>query len=197
MRVFLLIINNLDWPRSSVNMMNTSMASLALPSQCTFISLRWLCQVSQQHQDIFYFCFWLVKTEQNAGPDGDFHFFLDLCEGGIDKRCLTICLCADLISLRTDDQQWTVFFSFLYFFMYLKLSTHHDTMPMKRSIESSGGDGVFLIHSLTKTLCSSPEEIHTDFNGQTHFHQEDDSGVKSGNAATTLSKSCIINIKIL
>ncbi|KAM7395990.1 hypothetical protein PAMA_007326 [Pampus argenteus] len=52
-------------------------------------------------------------------------------------------------------------------------------MPMKRSSESSAGDGVFLIHSLTKSLCSSPEETHTDFNGQTHFHQEEDSGIKS------------------
>ncbi|XP_019121278.1 DNA-binding protein RFX6 isoform X1 [Larimichthys crocea] len=50
-------------------------------------------------------------------------------------------------------------------------------MPMKRSSESSARDGVFLIHSLTKTLCSSPEE--TDFDKQTHFHQEDDSGIKS------------------
>ncbi|XP_035534912.1 DNA-binding protein RFX6 [Morone saxatilis] len=50
-------------------------------------------------------------------------------------------------------------------------------MPMKRSSESSTRDGVFLIHSLTKTLCSSPGE--TDFNKQTHFHQEDDSGIKS------------------
>ncbi|XP_045916336.1 DNA-binding protein RFX6 [Micropterus dolomieu] len=52
-------------------------------------------------------------------------------------------------------------------------------MPMKRSSEGSARDGVFLIHSLTKTLCSSPEETRTDFNGQTHFHQEDDSGIKS------------------
>ncbi|XP_039980938.1 DNA-binding protein RFX6 [Xiphias gladius] len=52
-------------------------------------------------------------------------------------------------------------------------------MPMKRSSESSGRDGVFLIHSLTKTLCSSPEETHTDFNGRTHLAQEDDSGIKS------------------
>ncbi|KAM9840651.1 DNA-binding protein RFX6 [Aulostomus maculatus] len=50
-------------------------------------------------------------------------------------------------------------------------------MPMKRS--SSTGDSVFLIHSLTKTLCSSPEEINTEFNGQTQFHQEEDSGIKS------------------
>ncbi|XP_036942304.1 DNA-binding protein RFX6 [Acanthopagrus latus] len=50
-------------------------------------------------------------------------------------------------------------------------------MPMKRSCDSSAGDGVLLIHSLTKTLCSSPEE--TDFNKQTDFHQEDDSGIKS------------------
>ena len=55
-------------------------------------------------------------------------------------------------------------------------------MPMKRSSESSARDGVFLIHSLTKTLCSSPEE--TDFNKQTHFQQEDDSGIKSGNETT-------------
>ncbi|XP_026174728.1 DNA-binding protein RFX6 [Mastacembelus armatus] len=52
-------------------------------------------------------------------------------------------------------------------------------MPMKRSNEGSGRDGVFFIHSLTKTLCGSPQEIHTDFNGQTQFHQEDDSAVKS------------------
>ncbi|XP_049914302.1 DNA-binding protein RFX6 [Epinephelus moara] len=52
-------------------------------------------------------------------------------------------------------------------------------MPMKRSSESSARDGVFLIHSLTKTLCSSPEETVTDFKGQTHFRQEDDSGIKS------------------
>ncbi|XP_049446749.1 DNA-binding protein RFX6 [Epinephelus fuscoguttatus] len=52
-------------------------------------------------------------------------------------------------------------------------------MPMKRSSENSARDGVFLIHSLTKTLCSSPEETCTDFKGQTHFRQEDDSGIKS------------------
>lgn len=63
-------------------------------------------------------------------------------------------------------------------------------MPMKRSCESSAGDGVLLIHSLTKTLCSSPEE--TDFNTQTHFHQEDDSGIKSGNKETILNKLSVI-----
>ncbi|XP_074472221.1 DNA-binding protein RFX6 [Sebastes fasciatus] len=52
-------------------------------------------------------------------------------------------------------------------------------MPMKRSSESSAGDGVFLIHSLTKTLCSSPEDTHRDFKGQILFQQEDDSGIKS------------------
>nr|XP_040015815.1 DNA-binding protein RFX6 [Gasterosteus aculeatus aculeatus] len=52
-------------------------------------------------------------------------------------------------------------------------------MPMKRSSESSARDGVFLIHSLTRTLCSSPEETRTDFMGRTHFHQEEDSGIKS------------------
>ncbi|XP_028253550.1 DNA-binding protein RFX6 [Parambassis ranga] len=52
-------------------------------------------------------------------------------------------------------------------------------MPMKRSSDSSARDGVFLLHSFTKTLCSSPEETHTDFNGRTHCHQEDDSGIKS------------------
>ncbi|XP_019964727.2 DNA-binding protein RFX6 [Paralichthys olivaceus] len=52
-------------------------------------------------------------------------------------------------------------------------------MPMKRSSESSGRDGAFLIHSLTKTLCSSPDGKHTDFDGQTLFPQEDDSGIKS------------------
>ncbi|KAM3603469.1 uncharacterized protein V6R79_022981 [Siganus canaliculatus] len=50
-------------------------------------------------------------------------------------------------------------------------------MPMKRSSEASARDGVLLIHSLTKTLCRSPEEA--DFNKQTHLHQEDDSGIKS------------------
>ncbi|XP_068609929.1 DNA-binding protein RFX6 [Brachionichthys hirsutus] len=50
-------------------------------------------------------------------------------------------------------------------------------MPMKRSSDSSAGKGVFLIHSLTKTLCSSPEE--TNFNKAMHFHQEDESGIKS------------------
>ncbi|XP_074541898.1 DNA-binding protein RFX6 [Halichoeres trimaculatus] len=53
-------------------------------------------------------------------------------------------------------------------------------MPMKRSCnESSARDGVFLIHSLTKTLCSSPEETLTNLRKQTLFHQEDDSGIKS------------------
>ncbi|XP_029352939.1 DNA-binding protein RFX6 [Echeneis naucrates] len=52
-------------------------------------------------------------------------------------------------------------------------------MPMKRSSDSSGRDGVFLIHSLTKTLCSPPEETHRDFNGRTQFPLEDDSGIKS------------------
>ncbi|XP_029133760.2 DNA-binding protein RFX6 [Labrus bergylta] len=53
-------------------------------------------------------------------------------------------------------------------------------MPMKRSCsENPARDGVFLIHSLTKTLCSSPEETHANFNKQTHFHLEDDSGIKS------------------
>ncbi|XP_068198787.1 DNA-binding protein RFX6 [Antennarius striatus] len=50
-------------------------------------------------------------------------------------------------------------------------------MSMKRSSDSSARKGVFLIHSLTKTLCSSPEE--TNFNKKTHFQQEDDSGIKS------------------
>ncbi|XP_055362476.1 DNA-binding protein RFX6 isoform X2 [Betta splendens] len=48
-------------------------------------------------------------------------------------------------------------------------------MPMKRSSRN----GLFLIHSLAKTLCSSPEDMLTDFNGQTQFQQEDDCGVKS------------------
>lgn len=69
-------------------------------------------------------------------------------------------------------------------------------MPMKRSSESSARDGVFLIHSLTKTLCSSPEETCTDFNKQTHFHQEDDSGIKSGNGTTILNKLSIIAVRI-
>lgn len=68
-------------------------------------------------------------------------------------------------------------------------------MPMKRSSEGSARDGVFLIHSLTKTLCSSPEETHTDFNGQTHFHQEDDSGIKSGNGTIIVNHLCNIAVK--
>lgn len=143
----------------------------------------------------------MIKTDQNAGHGVVFYFFLDWCEGGINKQCLTICLqiwFRDFNSLRTDDLQWTVFFSFLNISLkFLDLNVLYITMPMKRSSESSGRDGVFLIHSLTKTLCSSPEEIHTDFNGQTHFHQEDDSGVKSGNGATTHSKCGIINFGIL
>lgn len=87
-------------------------------------------------------------------------------------------------SLKTDDLQWTFSFTFLYFCLeHLKVNICYVTMPMKRS---SGGHGVYLIHSLTKTLCSSPEEIHTDFNGQTHFHQEDDSVLKSGKGATSV-----------
>ncbi|KAF3850206.1 hypothetical protein F7725_019925 [Dissostichus mawsoni] len=63
--------------------------------------------------------------------------------------------------------------------LFIDLYSFYVTMPMKRSSESSDRDGVFLIHSLTKTLCSSPEETHTDFHGQTLFHQEEDSGIKS------------------
>lgn len=55
---------------------------------------------------------------------------------------------------------------------------------MKRSSESSVRDGVFLIHSLAKTFCNSPEE--SDLKKQTRFHQEDDSGIKSGNKAAIL-----------
>ncbi|XP_025754988.1 DNA-binding protein RFX6 isoform X3 [Oreochromis niloticus] len=50
---------------------------------------------------------------------------------------------------------------------------------LSNSSESSTRDGVFLIHSLTRTLCNSPKETCSDFNGQTHFHQEDDCGIKS------------------
>lgn len=52
-------------------------------------------------------------------------------------------------------------------------------MPMKRSSESSARGDMFLIHSFAKSLQNSPE-INSDFNGQTTFHQEDDSGIKSG-----------------
>lgn len=95
--------------------------------------------------------------------------------------------------LRTNEPQWTVvvffffhcrltsvFLFFLFFGWFVSPLLFDVTMPMKRSSESSARDGVFLIHSLTKTLCSSPEETRTDFNKQTHFHQEDDSGIKSG-----------------
>ncbi|XP_054617948.1 DNA-binding protein RFX6 [Dunckerocampus dactyliophorus] len=47
------------------------------------------------------------------------------------------------------------------------------TMPMKRSREASATDGLFPVHSFTKTL----EENH--LNGRSLFHQEDDSGIKS------------------
>lgn len=69
---------------------------------------------------------------------------------------------------------------------------------MKRSSESScdRDDRVFLIRSLTKTLCGSPEETHRDFNGQTRFAQEDDSGIKSGKRAKTLRLFCLINALI-
>ena len=60
-------------------------------------------------------------------------------------------------------------------------------MPMKRSSESSGRDEAFLIHSLTQSLCSSPDAKHTEFNGQTLYPQEDDSGIKSGNEANSLN----------
>ncbi|XP_038128730.1 DNA-binding protein RFX6 [Cyprinodon tularosa] len=60
-------------------------------------------------------------------------------------------------------------------------------MPMKRSSESSTRSEMFLIHSFTKTLRSSSEETHSDFNGQTPFHQEDDSGIKSEDGNETPS----------
>ncbi|XP_076024141.1 DNA-binding protein RFX6 [Genypterus blacodes] len=52
-------------------------------------------------------------------------------------------------------------------------------MPMKRNNESSAREGVFLIHSLNKTLVSSKEDNRTHLNGHTHFHQEEDFGIKS------------------
>lgn len=52
-------------------------------------------------------------------------------------------------------------------------------MPLKRSSETSAQDQLILIRSLTKSLCSSPEE--TDLKRQSLLHQEDDSGIKSGN----------------
>lgn len=57
------------------------------------------------------------------------------------------------------------------------------TMPLKRSSEASAQDEVLLIHSLTKSLCSSPEEA--DLKKQSLLHQEDDSGIKSGNLRST------------
>ncbi|CAG00146.1 unnamed protein product, partial [Tetraodon nigroviridis] len=50
-------------------------------------------------------------------------------------------------------------------------------MPLKRSSETSAQDELFLIHSLTKSLCSSPEEAHLE--KRSLLHQEDDSGIKS------------------
>ncbi|TWW69174.1 DNA-binding protein RFX6 [Takifugu flavidus] len=46
-------------------------------------------------------------------------------------------------------------------------------MPQKRSSETSAQDEVFLIHSLSKSLCGSPEETGLK------KHQEEDSGIKS------------------
>lgn len=70
---------------------------------------------------------------------------------------------------------------------------------MKRSSESAARDGVFLIQSLTKTLCSLPEE--SDLKKQASFHQEDDSGIKSGNKAGVQVYCCpetlIINASLI
>lgn len=52
-------------------------------------------------------------------------------------------------------------------------------MPQKRSSEASAQDEVFLIHSLSKSLCGSPEETGLK------KHQEEDSGIKSGNLGST------------
>lgn len=60
-------------------------------------------------------------------------------------------------------------------------------MPMKRNSSNSDAsvrNGLLLIQSLTRTLCESAEDKHTDLNGQTQFSREDDSGIKSGNKAT-------------
>ncbi|XP_024912584.1 DNA-binding protein RFX6 [Cynoglossus semilaevis] len=55
-------------------------------------------------------------------------------------------------------------------------------MPMKRNSSNSDAsvrNGLLLIQSLTRTLCESAEDKHTDLNGQTQFSREDDSGIKS------------------
>lgn len=67
-------------------------------------------------------------------------------------------------------------------------------MPLKRSSESSAQDELFLIHSLTKSLCSSPEE--TDLKKQSLLHQEDDSGIKSGNQGLENSGFYTCNFRV-
>lgn len=49
-------------------------------------------------------------------------------------------------------------------------------MPMKRSGDSSPRGDMFFSHA----LCGSPQITCSDFKDQTHFLQEDDSGIKSG-----------------
>lgn len=65
------------------------------------------------------------------------------------------------------------------------------TMPLKRSSETHAQDEVFLIHSLTKSLCSSPED--TDLKKQSLLQQEDDSGIKSGNLGRTLEFQMLLS----
>lgn len=69
-------------------------------------------------------------------------------------------------------------------------------MPMKRSSDTSARDAVFLIHPFTKTLCSSPEGTHADFNGRMSFHQEDDSGIKSGNGSSSSYIVLVVNLRL-
>lgn len=59
-------------------------------------------------------------------------------------------------------------------------------MPQKRSSEPSAQDEVFLIHSLSKSLCGSTEE--TDLKK----HQEEDSGIKSGNLGSIVALDLLL-----
>lgn len=111
--------------------------------------------------------------DQNAAPSLFFSSLFQDVYGATDshsKRPM-ICMFKGFLSVTC--------FSQFFFLLFRFDALARITMPMKRTSDSSARDGLFLLQPLTKTLCSSPEE--TDFIEQTHSHQEDDSGIKSGN----------------
>lgn len=83
--------------------------------------------------------------------------------------------------LRTSELRWFLS-GLVHSFFYCLFVCLFVRMPLKRSSGASAQDQLFLIHSLTKSLCSSPEE---DLKKQSLLAQEDDSGIKSGNLAST------------